>query len=333
MRFQICLFVICTIFSKAEANPVSGPSLLLSRANNHQGKKARGRCLPIRGGAGGLDPSTPFRSPGIHRQPTKNAFKNRPFRTWTSPNTEQQQQQESSAQSEHFVTDLQQRDSRLGFIRKVYGILGVQLLTTLATVLFFNSNRQLVRGFLRGPGGSALTTLSMLGSFFVIILFQMRPSLQTAAPANFLLLGLFTAFESILVGTITLMYRSHSVMLALAQCAAVTTGLSLYAWQPNPQFDLSSLGSMCVSSLFVLVGASVLSFVFRFPLNDVVMSSLGALVFSAFIVYDTKRITDGSHPQHSLQSHQYIMGALALYLDIVNLFIHLLRLFGERERS
>jgi hypothetical protein len=56
-----------------------------------------------------------------------------------------------------------------------------------------------------GPGGSAVSTVSMLGSLFVVLMFQMRPSLQTTAPANFLLLGLFTAFESVLVGMLTLM--------------------------------------------------------------------------------------------------------------------------------
>jgi FtsH-binding integral membrane protein len=71
--------------------------------------------------------------------------------------------------------------------------------------------------------------------------------------------------------------------------------------------------------------------VFGFAQNEVLMSAIGALTFCGFIVYDTKRITDGTHPEHSLQSHQYIIGALELYLDIINLFIYLLKLFGERE--
>ena len=61
------------------------------------------------------------------------------------------------------------------------------------------------------------------------------------------------------------------------------------------------------------------------------MSAIGALTSCGFIVYDPTRITDGTHPEHSLQSHQYIIGALELYLDIINLFIYLLKLFGERE--
>ena len=62
------------------------------------------------------------------------------------------------------------------------------------------------------------------------------------------------------------------------------------------------------------------------------MSAIGALTFCGFIVYDTKRITDGTHPEHSLQSHQYIIGALELYLDIINLFIYMLQAMANNER-
>ena len=107
----------------------------------------------------------------------------------------------------------------------------------------------------------------------------------------------------------------------------------MYAMQPNANIDLSWLGSMCLGGLVTLLVSSVLRFFFGFSPNDVLVSALGALTFAGYIVYDTKRITDGSHPEHSLQSHQYILGALELYLDVISLFIYLLRLFGERERE
>lgn len=231
------------------------------------------------------------------------------------------------------VTDLSQRDSRVGFVRKVYGILGVQLFITLGTILAFSANKRAILPVVRGPQGSLLLTGSSLGAFIVMIMFQMRPSLQIQAPMNFLLLGLFTAFESIVVATITLLYRSQSVMLAVAQTAAVVTGLSMYAMQPNPKYDLSALGSLCFNGLLVLSVSVLLALVFKFPVNDVVLSALGALVFSGYIVYDTRRICEGEHPGQSLRSNQYIMGALTLYMDIINLFIYLLRLFGERDQG
>jgi len=95
--------------------------------------------------------------------------------------------------------------------------------------------------------------------------------------------------------------------------------------------DLSSLGSVCASSALILLVAALAKLVFGLPLNDVVLASLGAVTFSGFIVYDTRRISEGQHPNVSLGAHQYVMGAVALYMDIINLFIDLLRMFGKRE--
>jgi FtsH-binding integral membrane protein len=88
---------------------------------------------------------------------------------------------------------------------------------TFGVVLTFTAHKSSVLPFMRGPQGSAILTTSMLGSVFTMMMFAFRPSLQSTSPANFLLLGLFTLFESILVGSITLMYAAPSVMLAIAQ--------------------------------------------------------------------------------------------------------------------
>lgn len=66
--------------------------------------------------------------------------------------------------------------------------------------------------------------------------------------------------------------------------------------------------------------------------NQLIMGAIGALTFSGFIVYDTRRMAEGNHPGVSLSSHQYVKGAVTLYMDVVNLFVYLLRAFGERER-
>ena len=141
---------------------------------------------------------------------------------------------DSETSKARFVTDLSDRDSRAGFIRKVYGILGCQLAVTFGMVLWASLNRGAAVPFFLGPSGSALMTLAMVGSFACAVMLQMRPSLQEGTN-GLAVLGLFTAFESVLVTAITLMYRAPSVMLAVAQTAAMTAGLSLYAMQPNPK--------------------------------------------------------------------------------------------------
>ena len=137
--------------------------------------------------------------------------------------------------------------------------------------------------------------------------------------------------ESVLVALISAMFTPRSVLIALVQTVAATVGLSLYAMQPNPSYDLSAMGSFLGSALMIFLMFSLGMIFFRIPAFEGLLSSVGALLFSGFIIYDTRRICDGEHSEHRLQSHQYIMGAMALYMDIINLFIYLLRLFGERE--
>lgn len=80
----------------------------------------------------------------------------------------------------------------------------------------------------------------------------------------------------------------------MAQTAAVALVLSLYAWQPSAAHDLSGLGSALGSGLVVLSLAAVLTRVFGFGGGEVAVSSAAALLFGGFIVFDTKRICEGT---------------------------------------
>ena len=63
------------------------------------------------------------------------------------------------------------------------------------------------------------------------------------------------------------------------------------------------------------------------------MSTLGSIIMSLFIVHDTQLIVGGKHRKAQLDTKDYVMGAMTLYLDIANLFLMLLRLFGEANND
>jgi len=230
------------------------------------------------------------------------------------------------------TVDVLERDSRLGFVRKVYGLLSVQLFVTFGTVLYFSTHKSQVIPLVLGPAGRAAAGLAMVTAFSCPMLFQLRPSLQEERPANFFLLSAFTIAESYLVGMVSLMYTTSSVLLVLGQTALATLALSIYAFQPNPKFDMNQLGSMLYSALTCLMGLGLVSLFLNFDGLDMIYSALCAIMFSGFIVFDTKRLVSGEHPEFQLQRSQYIMGSMALYMDIVGLFLHLLRLFGEEDK-
>jgi hypothetical protein len=69
----------------------------------------------------------------------------------------------------------------------------------------------------------------------------------------------------------------------------------------------------------------------KVPMNSLAGSTVGALLFSAFIVHDTQLVVGGKKRQ--LNTSDYVLGAITLYLDIINLFFYLLRLFGEMQND
>jgi len=109
---------------------------------------------------------------------------------------------------ERQTTDLKDLDSRVGFVRKVYGLLSTQLMLTLGIITFFQNNKAALLPFFMGPGGNALVLFSVAVSIITLLVFELRPSLQTRSPANFGLLGLFTLAQSIPVAVTTLMFTT-----------------------------------------------------------------------------------------------------------------------------
>ena len=99
--------------------------------------------------------------------------------------------------------------------------------------------------------------------------------------------------------------------------------------------DLSKMGNMCLMGLFGIILATVLGFFFDSTLLQMLISYAGILIFTGLTIYDTQSIKRLALTYHSRATDEgqkvAIMGALTLYLDFINIFIYLLRLFGDRK--
>ncbi len=102
-------------------------------------------------------------------------------------------------------------------------------------------------------------------------------------------------------------------------------GLSVFAM--NTKRDFSSMGKMLFITLIVVVVAGIINIFFHSPILQLAIASISSILFSAFILYDTQNIIKGAYETP-------IEGAIALYLDFLNLFISLLQIlgiFGSRD--
>ncbi|CAH9099520.1 unnamed protein product [Cuscuta europaea] len=210
---------------------------------------------------------------------------------------------------------------RWAFIRKVYGILAAQiLLTTLvsaATVLY-------------APVNEILRTNSGLLLFLVFLPFIFLWPLhvyQQKHPLNFVFLGLFTTSLSLTVGMSCANTDGRIVLEALILTSAVVSALTGYTfWAAKKGKDFSFIGPILFTSLFVLVLTGFIQMFF--PLGSTSMavySAISAIIFCGYIVYDTDNLIK------RFTYDEYIWASVTLYLDVLNLFLTILRMLKQGE--
>ena len=196
---------------------------------------------------------------------------------------------------------------------KTFGILAVNL-GICAISSFFTLN------FHPGMGFIILSFILSIGLIFAI------HSLRDSASAIYLL-GAFCAVSGISAGPTIGYYLetpsgAAAVTTALAATAVSTLALCGYAIVSKRNF--SHWGGFLITGLVSLIVVSILNLFFQSSLLSLTLSAVGALIFSMYIVYDTSQIIHGGVTNP-------VLAALSLFLDILNLFYSLLRLFGSRD--
>ena len=105
--------------------------------------------------------------------------------------------------------------------------------------------------------------------------------------------------------------------------ATVTVALTIYAFQTK--YDFTAQGGLLSSFLTILIVFGLFNIIFgASQLTQTVYAAFGALLFSAYLVYDTQLLVGGEHKQYQLSPDDYVFAAVVIYLDIINLFLYLL---------
>merc|ERR1712045_453911 len=117
---------------------------------------------------------------------------------------------------------------------------------------------------------------------------------------------------------------ADEVLMAVGVCAAITLGLTIFAFQTKIDFTAMGGGLIAVLMCFMIFGLIALFFPASRTLN-LVYASIGCIIFS---LYDTQLMVGDSH-KYSLSPEEYVFAALNLYLDIINLFMYILSIIGN----
>lgn len=213
---------------------------------------------------------------------------------------------------------------RWAFIRKIYSIITIQLLATVAVAATVVYVRPISTFFTTTGAGLALYILLVLMPF--IMLFPLYYYYQKH-PVNLILLGIFTISFAFAIG-LTCAYTSGKVILEAAiLTAVVVVSLTLYTfWAAKRGYDFNFLGPFLFGAMIILlIFGLVQAF---FPLGRTSMMVYGcvaSIIFCGYIVFDT----DNLIKRYSYD--EYIWASIALYLDIINLFLSLLSIFRAAD--
>ena len=170
--------------------------------------------------------------------------------------------------------------------------------------------------------------LAPLGFVFYLSFRVYKMSVSSAQTAFWL----FAAVMGASLSTIFLRYTGQSITQVFFATAAAFSALSIYGYTTKK--DLSGWGTFLIMGVVGLIVASLLNMFLQSSGLQFAISAVGVLVFAGLTAYDTQQIKDGyieMQGNAEALAKGAVMGALALYLDFINMFTSLLQLVGNRE--
>ncbi|KAF2863594.1 Bax inhibitor family protein [Piedraia hortae CBS 480.64] len=209
---------------------------------------------------------------------------------------------------------------RMQFVRKVYAILTAQLLltTALSTVSFISPA---YKGWIQNNQWMMWT--SLFGAIgFMLLTFWKRKSY----PANLLFLSGFTALEAYSISVVTSFFDSRIVLQALIFTLAIFVALTVFACQSK--YDFTSWIPYLAGALWILIIFGFMAMFFPYSSGvELGWGIASALIFSGYILVDTQLIMR----HHNVEEE--VAAAISLYLDILNLFLAILRIMNSQSNN
>ena len=187
-------------------------------------------------------------------------------------------------------------------------------------------------GFYQSIASTPLIWVVMLAPLAFVLVLSFGIERMSAATAAILFV-IYAAVMGLSLGGIFLVFTGASIARVFFITAATYAAMSLYGY--TTRSDLSKFGAFLFMGLIGVVIASLVNIFLRSDAVQFVISIIGVIVFVGLTAYDTQRIKEMylESDSEEVAGKKAIMGALALYLDFINLFMLLLQLFGQRRQE
>jgi FtsH-binding integral membrane protein len=187
-------------------------------------------------------------------------------------------------------------------------------------------------GFYQAIAATPLIWIVMLAPLGFVLVLSFGIQRMSAATAM-VLFWIYAAVMGLSLGGIFLVFTGASIARVFFITAATYAAMSLYGY--TTRSDLSGFGSFLLMGLIGIVIASIVNILVGSSALQLAVSVIGVLVFVGLTAYDTQRIKQMylESDTAEIADKKAVLGALALYLDFINLFMMLLQLFGQRREN
>ncbi|XP_057780923.1 protein LIFEGUARD 2-like [Salvia miltiorrhiza] len=213
---------------------------------------------------------------------------------------------------------------RWSFIRKIYSIVSIQLLLTIAVSAVVITVHPISDFFTTTNAGVVLYVFLVITPFIVLCPLY---SYYRSHPLNYILLALFTVSLAFAVG-LSCSYTNGKVILeAFVLTAVVVVSLTLYTfWAAKRGHDFNFLGPFLFGAVVILMLFGIIQIFFPMgKISTMIYGCVGSIIFCGYIVYDTDNLIK------RYGYDEYIWASIALYLDVINLFLSLLTVFRAAD--
>jgi hypothetical protein len=241
------------------------------------------------------------------------------------------------------VLDFSTKSIRRGFVRKVFGILMVQLAVTCGVIALFIFHSGIKSWVRKQPIFIVAVCLAVI---ILTAITYFGESLRRKFPYNLILLGILTLGYSVVAASISTFYNVDTVLMAAVFTFTICFAIILFSFQTK--FKLT-MGSGFIVTLLTL--GLITAFFFALLETGVLMGKstsdtdkqfmeakknlqlrfalgcLGALVLSLFLIFDFKRIVNGGH-KFARSPEEYILAVLGIYVDFILIFIIIVIILG-----
>jgi FtsH-binding integral membrane protein len=207
---------------------------------------------------------------------------------------------------------------------RVYGNMFLAVIVSMLTSFAVSTSPALMAFFFTGFM-KWITIFAPLVAVFAFI-----PFMNANPPRELARLALmaFAALMGLSFATIFVVYTMGSIVSAFMGAAVLFGTMSFYGYFTRR--DLTSMGQFLIVGLIAVIIASVINIFIGSTLMQMVISAIAIVIFLGLTAYDTQKIREMVSLERENSSVE-VMGALTLYLDFINLFIHLLSIFGAKR--